>query len=65
MSSAEEGRGGFFSFFFFLELHLEGGLKACCLGTPGKGSGKGQDEGDQKGQGGIRGAQRVGKGVGC
>ena len=23
--------------FFFLELHLEGGLKACCLGTPGKG----------------------------
>ena len=43
VSSAEEGRGGFF---FFLELHLEGGLIACCLGTPGKGSGKGQDEGD-------------------
>lgn len=41
VSSTEEGRGGFF--FFFFELHLESGLKACCLGAPSKGSSKGQD----------------------
>lgn len=41
----EEGRAGF-SFFFFSESHLEGWLKTCCLGMPGKGHSMGQDSGD-------------------
>lgn len=49
VSSTEEGRGCCVFFFFFLELHLEGGLKGCCLGTPGKG----QDKGESKGLRGL------------